>query len=93
MSSMEAIQRVVAPTLQVEIPMASASASTPNTSKGEECFQVDLDTAVVIYTNSLHPKAARIMLEAMVATWEVHRLLEIVPTTLRVPDYSEKHVT
>jgi hypothetical protein len=44
-------------------------------------------------TNSLDLKAARILPEAVAATWEMHRLREVLPTTLRVPDYSEKPVT
>jgi hypothetical protein len=45
-SSPEVIQRVVTPSLQVELPTASATASTPDPSVGEECWKVDLDTAV-----------------------------------------------
>jgi hypothetical protein len=63
----------------MEIPTASASASTPDPSMGEECLQVDL-------------KAARILSEAVAAMWEVHRLWEIIPTASRVHGYSEKHV-
>jgi hypothetical protein len=84
-SSTEAIQRAVAPTLQVEIPMASTSASTPNPSM-EECFQADLDTAVGVGASSLDPKA-------VAATWELHRLREILPTASRVIGYSEKPIT
>jgi hypothetical protein len=73
--------------------MASASASTPDPSMGEECLQTDLDMAVVADTSSLDLKAARILPEAVAAMWEVHRLLEILPTTTRVPDYSKKSVT
>jgi hypothetical protein len=43
--------------------------------------------------SSLDPKAARILLEAMAARWEVHRLREILPTTSRVLGYSKKPVT
>jgi hypothetical protein len=60
---------------------------------GEECLQADLDTAVGADASSLDTKAARILPEAMAATWEVHRLWEILPTASRVPDYSEKPVT
>jgi hypothetical protein len=92
-SSTEPIQRVAAPTLQVEIPTASASASTRDPSMGEECLQADLDTAVGADASSLDPKAARILSEAVATTWEVHRLRKILPTASRVPGYSEKTVT
>jgi hypothetical protein len=42
---------------------------------------------------SLNLKVARILSEAMAATWEVHRLQEILPTTSRVIDYSENPIT
>jgi hypothetical protein len=71
-SSTEAIQKVAAPALHVGIPTVSASASTPDPSVGEECLQADLDTAVGTDASSLDPKAARIMLEVVMATWEVH---------------------
>jgi hypothetical protein len=41
-------------------------------------------------SSSLDPKAVRILPEA--ATWEVHRLREILPTASRVPSYSEKPI-
>jgi hypothetical protein len=41
---------------------------------------------------SLDLKAARILSEAVAATWEVHRLWKILPTTSRVPGYSENPV-
>jgi hypothetical protein len=63
------IQRVAAPVLQVEIPMALASASTPDPSVGEECLQADLDTAVGADASSLDPKAARILPEVVADTW------------------------
>jgi hypothetical protein len=91
--SMEAIQRAAAPALQVEIPMAPAMASTPNLFVGEECWKADLDMAMGADTRRLDPKAARFLLEAVAATWEVHRLREILPTASRVPGYSEKPVT
>jgi hypothetical protein len=91
-SSTEAIQRAVVPALQLEIPTASASASTPDPSVGEEGFQADLDTAVGADANRLDPKAARILPEAVAATWEADRLREILPTASRVPGYSEKLV-
>jgi hypothetical protein len=94
---MATIQRAAPPALQVEIPTASAlalvSASTPNPSMGQECLQADLDTVVGADASSLDPKVARIMSEAVVATWEVHRLWEILSTASRVLGYSEKHVT
>jgi hypothetical protein len=58
---------------------------------GEEGLQADPDTAVG--ADALDPKAARILPEAVAATWEVHWLWEILPTALRVSDYSEKPVT
>jgi hypothetical protein len=45
-SSMEVIQGVVAPTLQVELPMALAMTCNSDSSVGEECQKVDLDTTV-----------------------------------------------
>jgi hypothetical protein len=49
-----------------------------------------MEAAVAI---SLHLVMVRIQLEAMADTWKVARLLEILPTTSRVPGYSEKPVT
>jgi hypothetical protein len=69
------------------------SASTPDPSVREECLQADMDTTVGVDASSLDPKAARILPEAATATWEVHRLWEILPTVLRVPGYSVKLVT
>jgi hypothetical protein len=71
--------------LQVELPMVSVMASTPDLSMGEECRKADLDTVV--------GEEAKILPEAVAATWEVHRLLEILPTTSRVPSHSQKLVT
>jgi hypothetical protein len=82
----------VVPTLQVEIPTASAMASTPDPFVGEECLQADLVTAMEADTRSLDPKAAKILLEVVVATWEVNQQREILPTTLRVTGYSEKPI-
>jgi hypothetical protein len=45
-SSTEAIRRAAAPALPVELPMVSATASTPNPSVGEECWMADLDTTM-----------------------------------------------
>jgi hypothetical protein len=90
---MEAVQRAAVPILQVEIPMMTASTSSPDPSVGEEGLEADLDTTVGVDASSLDPKAARILLEVVAATWEVHRLWEILPTASRVPCYSEKPVT
>jgi hypothetical protein len=68
-------------------------ASSPDPSMGKEGLQADLDTAVGANASSLNPKAARILPKAVAATWEVHQLWEILSTTLRVPDYSEKPIT
>jgi hypothetical protein len=93
MSLMEVIQRVAASALWVEIPTAPAVASSPDPSMGEEGLQADLDTAIGADASSLDLKAARILLEVVAATWEVHWFREILPTTSRVPGYSEKPVT
>jgi hypothetical protein len=90
---MEAIQRAAAPALQVEIPMVSASVSTPNLYVGDECLQADLDMAVGTNASSLDPKAAIILSEVVAVTWVVHQLWEILPTASRVSGYSEKPVT
>jgi hypothetical protein len=50
------------------------AASSPDPSVGEEGFQADLDMTVGADASSLDPKAARILPEAVVATWEVHQL-------------------
>jgi hypothetical protein len=70
--------------LQVKIPMVAAMTSS---------LPSDLDRAVGVNARSVDPKTARILLEAVVTTWEVHRLWDILPTTSRVTGYSEKHVT
>jgi hypothetical protein len=50
--------------------------------------------ATGVDARNLNPKAARILSEAKAATWEVHRLWEILlPTTTRVPSYYENPVT
>jgi hypothetical protein len=46
---------------------------------GEEGLQADLDTTVGADASSLDLKAARILLEEVAATWELHRLWEILP--------------
>jgi hypothetical protein len=38
-------------------------------------------------------KVTRILTEAVVAMWEVHRLQEVLPTISRVPGYYEISVT
>jgi hypothetical protein len=75
-------QRLTA--LQVKIPMVAAMTSS---------LPSDLDRAVGVNARSVDPKTARILLEAVVTTWEVHRLWDILPTTSRVTGYSEKPVT
>jgi hypothetical protein len=79
MSLMEVIQMAVVPALQVEIPTASVTASTPDPSVGEQCLQADLDTSVGMNARSLDPKLARILPEVVAATWEVRWLREILP--------------
>jgi hypothetical protein len=82
--------------LLVEIPTAVAAASSPDPdpSVGEGGLQADLDMAVGVDARSLDPKAARILPEEVAATWEVHRLREILLSTVaRVLGYSEKPVT
>jgi hypothetical protein len=88
MSYVEAFQRVVAPTLQVELPTASTAASNldPNV---EEWWKNDLE---VVCARSPHGVAARIQLASVVTTWKVDRLQKILPTASRVPDYSENPV-
>jgi hypothetical protein len=54
-------------------------ASSLDPSMGEEGLQADLDTTVGADASSLDLKAARILLEAVAATWELHRLWEILP--------------
>jgi hypothetical protein len=63
----------VAPTLQVEIPMAVVAASSPDPSVGEEGLQANLDTAAGADASSLDPKATRILLEVVTTTWKGHR--------------------
>jgi hypothetical protein len=42
---------------------------------------------------SLDLKAAKILMEVVTPTWEVHRLQDVLPTTSMVPGYSENPVT
>jgi hypothetical protein len=106
MSSTKAIQRAavlalhvkiptaaVVPTLEVEIPTTVMMTSSSDPSVREEGLQADLDAVVGADTSSMDLKAVRILSEAVAATWEVHRLREILSTASRVPDYSEKPVT
>jgi hypothetical protein len=82
----EARQRASAHALLVEIPTAAAVASSPDPSVEEGGLQAVLDMAARANARSLDPKAARILLEAVAATWEVHRVREILlSTTARVP--------
>jgi hypothetical protein len=90
-SSTEAFQRAAALVLQVELP--TTSASNPDPGVGEECRNVDLDAVVGEGARSLDLLAVRSLPEAVAATWKVHRLQEILPTTLWVPVYSENPVT
>jgi hypothetical protein len=86
-TSMEASQRVAAHALKVEIPMVVAAANSPNPSMGEGGLQAVLDTVARADAKSLDPKA-------VVATWEVHRVQEILLSTAAwVPGYYEKLVT
>jgi hypothetical protein len=67
--------------------------SNPDSAVGEECRMVDLDTTVGEGARSLDLKAARILSEAVVSKWKVHRLREILPTTSWVPSYSKNPAT
>jgi hypothetical protein len=91
-SYMEAFQRAVAPTLQVELPTMSTTASNPDSVVGEECRKTELDTAVREGARSLDLKAARSLPETVAATWKVHRLREIFLMTPWVPDYYKNPV-
>jgi hypothetical protein len=70
----------------------TVAASSPDPSVGEDDLQADLDIVVGADVSSMYPKAARILSEAVTATWEVHRLQEILLTASRMPGYFEKHV-
>jgi hypothetical protein len=48
--------------------------NAPDPSVGEKCLQADLNMGVDEDTKRLDQKAARILSEVVVATWEVHRL-------------------
>jgi hypothetical protein len=73
--------------------MMMVMASTLDPSVREECRKADLDTTMGEDAKSLDLKAARILMEAVAATWDVHRLREVLPMTSRVSGYSENPVT
>jgi hypothetical protein len=58
----------------VKLSTASVIASNPDPAVGEECRKADLDTTVGEGTKSMDLKVARILPEAVPATWNVHRL-------------------
>jgi hypothetical protein len=58
--------------------MASAASTNLDLAVGEECRKTDLDTTG---TRSQHPVAARSLPKVVAATWKVHQLHEILPTT------------
>jgi hypothetical protein len=61
---------------------------------GEAGLLAVLDTAAQADAKSLDPKAAKILSKAVAATWEVHRVREILQSTAAgVPGYYEKPVT
>jgi hypothetical protein len=84
---------MVTPTLWMEIPKAAKVARSHDPFVGDDGLQVDLDTTVGVDASILDPKLARILSEVVAAMREVNQLWEILPTTLRVPGYSEKTVT
>jgi hypothetical protein len=93
---MEASQRAAAHAFQVEIPTvaATAAANSPDLSMGEGGLQAVLDMATRVDAKSLDPKAARIRSKAVAATWEVHRVREILQSTAtHMSGYCEKPVT
>jgi hypothetical protein len=91
---MEVSQRAAALALQVEIPtVVVAAANSPDSSVEEGGLQAILDTAAWADAKILDPKAARILPKAVVATWEVHRVQEIMLSIVAwVPGYCEKPV-
>jgi hypothetical protein len=86
----EAFQRAVALAFYMEVPTASAAASNLDLTMGKQCWKTDLEVAGA---RNLHLVAARIELEAVVATWKVARLLKILPMASRLAGYSENPVT
>jgi hypothetical protein len=76
-TSTEVSQRVAVHALLVEIPTAVVVvANSLDPSMGEGGLQADLDMTSWTEAKSLEPKVARILLEAVAATWEVHRVWE-----------------
>jgi hypothetical protein len=77
----------------VELPTALAMTSNPDPSVGEECQKSNLNMVVGEDARSLDLWVARILPEAVSATWKVHRLWDILSTASRVPGYSKNFVT
>jgi hypothetical protein len=91
---MEASQWAAVHALLVEIPTTVVVANSPDPSVMDDGLQADLDTIAQAHAKSLDPNVARILPEAVVATWEVHRVQEILLSTVAlVPGYCEKPVT
>jgi hypothetical protein len=87
----ETSQRVAVHALLMEIP--AAAASSPDPSVGDGGLEADLDMAVGVDARSLDSKASIILLKEVAATWEVHRLWEILLSiAARVLGYSENPV-
>jgi hypothetical protein len=78
-SSTKAFQRAATLSLQVELPTTSVMTSNPNLGVGKECRNTDLDTAAGGDARRLDLLVARSRSEAVVTTWKVHRLWEILP--------------
>jgi hypothetical protein len=76
-----------------EDPQAVVAVGSPVPSVGEEGLYAKLDMTVGADGSILDLKVAGIMLEAVLATREVHQLWEILPTTSRVSGYFEKSIT
>jgi hypothetical protein len=72
---------VAVPALQVELLTVSATANNPDLAVGDEYRMANVDTTVGEGAKSLDLKADRSLPEAVVATWKVHQLREILPTT------------
>jgi hypothetical protein len=83
----------MAHTLQVEIPtMAAGEGGLQAVREGG--LQSILDMAARADAKSLDPKAARILPKEVATTWEVHRVQEVLLSTVaQVPGYCEKPVT
>jgi hypothetical protein len=69
------------------------TANNPDPDVEEECQKADLDTTVGEGARSLDLKAVRTLPGVVAATWKVHQLREILPTTLWEHGYSENTVT